>query len=83
VTQEGNISQLHEMDQIGENTENLLRDTDNDQIQLNSMEFNGNQWMSTEINEHQLNLVEFNRNQLISIDIDRFQPISTNIMGDQ
>ncbi len=40
------------MDQIGGNTENLSRNTDNDRIQLNSIEFNENQWMSIDINKH-------------------------------
>ncbi len=31
---------------------NLSRNTDNDQIQLNSIEFNGNQWMLIDINEY-------------------------------
>ena len=63
--------------------ENLPHNTDDDQIQLNSIKFNGSQWMSIEINEHQLNSIEFNGNQLISTDINRFQPISMDIMEDQ
>ncbi len=39
--------------------------------------------MSIEINEYQLNSMKFNGNQLISTDINRFQPILTDIMGDQ
>ena len=35
------------------NQENLADNTSDDQIQLNSIEFNENQWMSIEINEHQ------------------------------
>ena len=62
---------------------NLSRNTDNDQIQLNSIEFNGNQQMLIDINEHQLILTEFNRNQLILIDINRFQLISMDIIRDQ
>jgi len=68
----GNTGQSHKMDQIGGNTKNLPCNIDDDQIQLNSIEFNGCQWMSMKINEHQLNLIEFNRNQLISTDINRF-----------
>ncbi len=60
MIQEGDTNQSQGMDQIEGSTENLQRDTNDDQIQLNSMEFNGNQWMSVEINEHQLNSVEFN-----------------------
>ena len=62
MIQEGNTSQSHETDQIRKNRENLLRNMNDDQIQLNLMEFNGNQWMSIEINEHQLNSEEFNEN---------------------
>ncbi len=83
MTQEGNISQSHETDQIEENRENLPHNTDDDQIQLNLIEFNRNQWMSININKDQLISTEFNKNQLISTDINRFQPISTDIMRDQ
>ena len=33
IIQEGDTSQSYEMDQIGRNKKNLLRNTDNDQIQ--------------------------------------------------
>ena len=72
VTQESDTNQSQGTDQIEGSTKNLLRDTNNDQIQLNSIEFNRNQWMSVEINEHQLNSVKFNGNQLILTDINRF-----------
>ncbi len=42
IIQEGNMSQSHEMDQIGGNRENLPHNMDDDQIQLNSIEFNRN-----------------------------------------
>ena len=60
ITQESNISQSHETDQIEGNRENLPHNTNDDQIQLNSIEFNRNQWMLIEFNEHQLISMEFN-----------------------
>ncbi len=72
VIQKGNTNQSHKMDQIEGNRENLSRNIDDDRIQLNSMEFNRNQWMSIDINEDQLISIELNKNQLISTDINRF-----------
>ena len=43
MTQKGDTSQSHEMDQIRKIRENLPRNTDNNQIQLNSIKFNRNQ----------------------------------------
>ncbi len=83
MIQEDDTNQSQGTDQIEESTKNLSCNTDDDQIQLNSIEFNGNQWISVEINEHQLNSMEFNKNQLISTDINRFQLISTDITGNQ
>ncbi len=61
--------------------ENLSRNTDDNQIQLNSInEFQQN---STDINRNQLISTEINKNQLISTDINRFQPILMSVMGDQ
>ena len=40
VIQEGDMSQLRDLDQSRENTEILLCNIDNDRIQLNSTEFN-------------------------------------------
>ena len=42
------------------------------QIQLNSTEFNGNQQMLIDINEYQLISIKFDRNQLILTNINRF-----------
>ncbi len=36
------MNQSHEMDQLGENEENLQCNMNNNRIQLNSMKFNGN-----------------------------------------
>ena len=73
----------HKTEKDKGNQENLAGNMDNDQIQLNSMKFNGNQWMSIDINEHQLISTEFNGNQLISTDINRFQLNSMDITVDQ
>ncbi len=62
MTQKGDTSQSHEMDQIRKIRENLPRNTDNNQIQLNSIKFNRNQWMSIDINKDQLISTEFNGN---------------------
>ena len=83
MIQKDDMSQSYDMNQLGGNMENLLCNTDDDQIQLNSMKFNRNQWISINFDEHQLISMELNRNQLISIDINRFQPISTDITEDQ
>ena len=83
MIQEGNTSSSHEMDQIEGNKKNLPHNTDDDQIQLNSMKFNENQWISMDINEYQLISTKFNENQLISTDISEFQQILTDITRDQ
>ena len=69
MTQEGDTKQSWKTDQLEENTENLSRDINNNQIQLNSMEFNEDQWMSFDINRNRSILAEFNRFQSISTDI--------------
>ncbi len=50
MIQEGDINQSYEMDQIEGNMENLPHNMDDDQIQLNSIEFNGCQSKSMNIN---------------------------------
>ncbi len=55
------------------NQKNLAGSISNDQIQLNSIKFNGYQSISMNINGY----------QRILTDIDRFQSILTNITGDQ